>query len=198
MKLPYEFWKDDYDQRDTEGATRKGVIARAIRAIWKKPFCTFVPCIPVLRHENVFYFPAQFMISGSDTLPIEVVVNMVERNRDAYERLTKKMKSLVSLYQDGIRYHLRDTASRMVADRCIEDQPREEKRAKSSASAGRVARAFGSLAEASSQEAEAISSASAAEAQAGGDAACLGATKKAAKSESTEASKSKGKGKDKG
>ena len=84
----------------------------------------------------------------------------------------------------------------MVADRFRKDQPHEaqgEPGAESSATAGRVARTFGSLTEASSQEAEATSSASAAEAQAGGDAACLGATKKAAKSESTEASKSKGK-----
>ena len=57
FKLPYEFWKDEFDQKDTGGATRKGVIARAIYAIWKKPFCTFVPCIEMFRDENVFISP---------------------------------------------------------------------------------------------------------------------------------------------
>ena len=203
LKLPYEFWRDDYDKQETKegGATRKGVIARAIYAIWKKPFCTFVPCIPMFRDENVFYFPHQLVISGADTLPPEVVVSMVTRNNTVFDLLNHKMQIMVTQYQEGIRYHLRDTVSKMVADRFLKDQPHEaqgEPGAESSATAGRVARAFGSLTEASSQEAEATSSASAAGAQAGGAAACLGATTKAAKSGSTEASKPRGKGKEKG
>ena len=152
----------------------------------------------MFQDENVFHFPAQFMISGADTLPIEVVVNMVERNRDVYLRLNPKMRITVDQYQEGIRYHLRDTASKMVKDRFFQGQPPEEEGAQSGAPAGRVARAFGSLSAASSQEAEATSSVAAAEAQAGGAAACLDATKKAATSGSTEAAKSRVKGKEKG
>ena len=38
----------------------------------------------MLQDENVFYFPSRFMTSGADSLPIEVVVNMVEKNMEVY------------------------------------------------------------------------------------------------------------------
>ena len=195
LKLPYEFWRDEYEQQANkgEGATRKGVIALAIYAIWKKPFCTFVPCIEMLRDKNVFYFPHEFIISGASSLPIEAIVNMVIKNQSVMDMLDEKMLIMVQQYQEGIRYHLRDVASRLMsAKRFLANEPHQEQGKSSggkasssiavktqSTPAGRIARAFGSLAAATPQEAEATSAAAATEAQAGGVAACLVAKEEA-------------------
>ena len=123
---------------------------------------------------------------------------------------------MVQRYQDGTRFHLRDIASKMVTDRFLEDQPGQANGkpggkgsssftgATTSAPAGRVTRAFGSLAAAPPSEAEATSAAVATEAQARGVAACLVATEKATSMPPSAPSGAKGtakpsiKGKEKG
>jgi len=108
------------------------------------------------------------------------------------------MQIVVQRYQEGIRYHLRNVASQMVKSKMITDEPRGK--GSQSSKSGQIVPVRKTEASSAAAAAEAPAgghaacvgaAAAAAEAPAGGHAACVGASTKAAKVGQTEASKAK-------